>query len=482
MIKSYSKARIFRQSGVAFLLGIVFSYFFTFKIFLLIFPFFVFFYLLKRKTIPILVFLLIFLSFFVGFLRFKSACRLLNFNLSNFNISKENTFYIVFSEEAENYQKIIIKPPDFSFKGGIIYTDLRPKYYKGEVIRVEKGKFEKIAKPYYTSGLFITFKFLNPQIEKIKSGNFYTKFAILKEKIKNIFNYYLKEPQASLLNSLVFGRKGNLEKEIEEKLNLSGLSHLVAVSGLHLVLLTKIIIDFLNNFSLKRIIKYFILFFLLLVFAFLADFTPSISRALIMATLLIFAELNFRIYHPLNSLILTLIIMVYLNPFVLFYDFGFELSFLATLGIITFSPLLGKWQFFEKEIFKKQLKIFKDTFVTTSSSLILVYPLIVLKTGKITLLSLISNLLVVPLISYILIFALILIFVSFLTLPSLVIAFILNGFLSYLLLVSSFFSSLKPFIVFIPYKLKWLFVIFYFLIAFYYVKLKKEKLFLDKND
>ncbi|MGB9726617.1 MAG: ComEC/Rec2 family competence protein [Minisyncoccia bacterium] len=484
MNKSYSKAKIFRLSGVAFLFGIILSYVFTFKVlflvFLILFLIFVFLFIFFRKRIPLAVIFFIIFSLIFGFLRYKKALNFINYPIE---ISKlqDISFEVVLSEELENYQKLTVKVYGLkTLFGGIIYTDLKPAYFKGEIIKVNKGKFEKITNPYYANGLFIFFKINYPFISKIQTNKFLVFFSILKNKIKNIFNNYLLQPQSSLLTSLVFGKKGNLNKDLEEELNLSGLSHLVAVSGLHLVILTEIIVDFLNNFSLNRFIRALILLSLLLFFALLSGFTPSITRALIMALLLVFAELNFRLYHPLNALIFTALIMTFSNPFILIYDFGFQLSFLATLGIILLTPIFRKTYFLNQSSFKF-LRNFQEAFFSSLSALIFVYPWLIFKTGNISVLSLISNTLVVPFIPYVLILALILILFNFFYFPALFFGWLLNFCLTYILIIVRMFSSLKFFIISFPFKIRPIFLLFYIFLIFYYLKYKKEQLFIKEN-
>lgn len=477
MNKSYSKAKIFRFCGVAFLFGIILSHFFSLKILFLIPGLF---FILLKKRIPFLVSFFVIFSLIFGFLRYKEALSSLNYPFAIEQLNKVS-FRVVLSEEFENYQKLTVKVWGSKIAlGGVIYTDLKPTYFKGEIIQIEKGKGEKIEKPYYANGLFIVFKVSYPLILKIQTNNFLVFTSFLKNKIKNIFNVYLKEPQASLLTSLVFGRKGNLDEALEEKLTLSGLSHLVAVSGLHLVILTEIIVNFLNNFSLNRFLRATILFSLLLFFAFLSGFTPSITRALIMALLLIFAELNFRIYHPLNALIFTALVMTFFNPFILIYDIGFELSFLATLGIILLMPIFRTTSCFTQESFKF-FRNFKEAFFTSLSALIFVYPWLIFKTGSVSLIALLSNTLVVPFIPYILILSLFLIIFNFLYFPALFLGWLLNFCLAYLLLVSEIFSSLKLFIVSFPLKIRPLFLLFYIFLIFYYLKYRKEQLFIKEN-
>jgi len=487
MNQGCSKAKIFRLSGVAFLLGIVLSYFFSFKILPFIFIggiFYFSFVTTKFKSISFVILIIfIILSFIFGFLRYKIVLNsfLRKPDLSSFS---NITFKVISSFPLEQSQKLIIQPKvQFNqFKAGVAYLDLKPDYFKGDYLKIQSGEIVNLDEPFYSDGLLVYFEVKNPAVEKIATKSIFNQAFLLREKIKSIFNYYLKEPQASLLNSLVFGRKGNLNKEIEEKINLAGLSHLVAVSGLHLVLLIKIISEFLRFFPLTKIIKFLILILFLLFFSLLASFTPSVSRALIMALLVIFAELNFRIYEPFNSFLFTLCLMTYLNPLALFYDFGFQLSFLATFGIICFNPLFREQKLFKDLKLPNFLESFEDTFLASLSSLVLVYPWIIFKTGQIIGLVMLSNLLVVPIISYVLIFALFLIIFHFSYLSSLVLGWFLNLILSYILKVVNFISSLKIFVFWINPKIRPIFLLSYIFLFIFYIKLKKGILFLEKNE
>ncbi len=399
MNESYSKAKIFRFCGVAFLFGVVFSYFFSFKfIFFLLFGLILFLVINKQK-IPLVIIFIVFVFFILGFVRFKFALFKLNYPLKVETL-KELKYKIVLVEEKEKYQQLLARLLYLNnYYLGIIYTDLRPVYLKGEIIKAEFSSIEKTT-PFYSSGSFVVFKAKSNKIEKIKSSDFVFYLSLFKQKIKNIFDFYIKEPYSNLLASLIFGQKGNLDDSLKEILNSSGLSHLVAVSGLHLLILTKTVSDFLNIFLIKRSFKFLILSLILFFFAFLADFSPSILRALIMAYLLVLVDLNFRIYNPLNSLIFAAFLMVLINPFILIYDFGFELSFLSTLGIILYLPILKKIKIFEKLPHNVFVDNLKESFLVSLSSLITTYPWLIFKIGRFPILSLISNSLVIPFIPY----------------------------------------------------------------------------------
>jgi len=116
-----------------------------------------------------------------------------------------------------------------------------------------------------------------------------------------------------------------------------------------------------------------------------------------MALVLIIAKLAGRDYYPFSSLMLTASIMVFLNPLILMYDLGFQLSFLAVLGIIYFGPLVGL-------MFKKR-NIFTEIIIATISAQILTMPLIAYYFGKVSIVSFAANLLVLPAIPFLMLFS-----------------------------------------------------------------------------
>lgn len=161
------------------------------------------------------------------------------------------------------------------------------------------------------------------------------------------------------------------------------------------------------------------------------------SRASIMALVALFAQSSGRIYNATIALVLAGIIMIFQNPKVLLFDASFQLSFLATLGLIYFTPVF-------EHVFKflpKRLKI-QETVSTTLAAQLSVTPFLLYTTGNLSLVALLSNFFILLFIPITMFFGFLVGISGFLSsLLSLPFAWITYGFLHYEIWVVRFFSS-----------------------------------------
>jgi competence protein ComEC len=298
-----------------------------------------------------------------------------------------------------------------------------------------------------------------PKIEFISSGKFSFKRIALnfKNKITGVLQKIISEPQVSLLNSIMFGGKNNLSFSLEKEIQKSGLSHIVVASGLHLSIITKMFSSLLALFCLGNFLNFGFLCLFLLGFAFMAGLTSSIIRAAVMSFLLVLAHFSYRLYNPLNALLLACLVMVWFNPFLLFWDLGFQLSFLATAGILFFYSLWDQSSFWQHSLFNlKGMIVIKQTVLACFSALALVVPWLIFKTQNLSLVAPFTNVLIIPFIPLLIGGGVITAFASFLFNPlGLFFGFFLNFILFYILKVVSFFSSLSWAEIYIPYVFRW---------------------------
>jgi competence protein ComEC len=155
------------------------------------------------------------------------------------------------------------------------------------------------------------------------------------ESLVALINSLIHEPQAGLLNGILFGVKANLSKELHDALITTGTLHIIALSGMNI----SIIVGFVNLFLLRflrRPIANVATSFIIIGFISFVGPSPSVIRAAIMAGITLLAVSLGRQTWPLLAWILAVIIMLVLNPRWAF-DLSFQLSVLATLGIILFA-------------------------------------------------------------------------------------------------------------------------------------------------
>ena len=177
----------------------------------------------------------------------------------------------------------------------------------------------------------------------------------------------------------------------------------------------------------------------IILFAIMTGAGSTIIRASIMAILALIARATGRTYAATRALLLAVFIMVILNPFILFYDVSFQLSFIATFGIIHLAPKMEKY-------FKWLPKILDlpSIAATTAAAYIFVLPFLLYKMGVLSIVALPVNILILPFIPLTMLFGFI---AGLLGLVSNIIAlpltFISHLLLGYELAIIKWFSSLN---------------------------------------
>ena len=156
---------------------------------------------------------------------------------------------------------------------------------------------------------------------------------------KNIFSQridqVLSEPQASLLNGMIFGVKGAIPKDFFNELKRTGVLHIIALSGTNISILVNAIFVILTPLLGRRKACLFAIF-LIIIFIWFVGPSASVVRAGIMGTISLLAGYFGRQYWGVLSLIMAVAIMFLVSPKVI-GDIGFQLSVMATLGIMLLS-------------------------------------------------------------------------------------------------------------------------------------------------
>lgn len=150
----------------------------------------------------------------------------------------------------------------------------------------------------------------------------------------------LPENQAALILGIVFGEKGTFDKSYFEAIRKTGVLHVIAASGMNISMVASFLITSLTLF-LKRQKALVLSSIAIILYASLADFQPSIVRASIMAIFAFSAGVIGRQNTSLLALFFAGFIMVMFDPKII-EDIGFQLSFVATLGIILLDPIFKK--------------------------------------------------------------------------------------------------------------------------------------------
>lgn len=177
----------------------------------------------------------------------------------------------------------------------------------------------------------------------------------------NIRQYLIREMQEKLddevyglTTALALGDKSLLKKETRENFANAGAMHVLAVSGLHVGILLGIIqwlagkVTFLRRKNRHILIAVVVVW----IFAFLTGLSPSVLRASIMFSILAFGQTRGVSFFNLNSLLVSALILLIINPLLLF-NIGFQLSYLAMFGISFFYPPISKFFFIRNKWLRK---------------------------------------------------------------------------------------------------------------------------------
>ena len=151
---------------------------------------------------------------------------------------------------------------------------------------------------------------------------------------------WLYSPAGQLVSSIVLGRKAvDLPYEIRDRFIQAGLAHVLAASGFHVSLLLGVVLALTRRLSKQT--QFLIGLTTLVIYIGLTGIQPSVMRAAIMGVGALFALVSERKVKPLGSLLLAATLLLLYNPLWI-WDLGFQLSFLATLGLLVTLPWVVK--------------------------------------------------------------------------------------------------------------------------------------------
>ncbi len=243
-------------------------------------------------------------------------------------IPKKLKINLLDNKQKINLNKIVLTAYIFPIEEKIIYSSFDNRRYL---------YFQEIGGIGYKGEILF-----NDKLEKL---NIKQKIDLLRNKIaKSIININPNSKSIGIISILLTGQKNLADKQTVENMNMSGLAHILAISGLHIMTLI-LSICYISNLILMRfeklILKYdiqkiSIMISLIISFFYLLLSGMSISaiRAYIMSAIFMFSFIIGRFNTSLRSVMFTMFIFVFLKPFIIF-SAGFQMSFMAVLALIT---------------------------------------------------------------------------------------------------------------------------------------------------
>ncbi len=194
-------------------------------------------------------------------------------------------------------------------------------------------------------------------IERLKSLGMSIRKYVLN--CNNLYNY--KDDQKALLGGILVGQKDDFSDELYAKYSKSGFIHIASVSGMHTSFLFYAIVILLGFFRLPKRSICLVAIPVMIIFASVSLFTPSVMRSVIMMTVFLLSSVFKRSNDSITALSISALILLIYNPFYL-ENCGALLSYSATLGILVFYPLI-KHQM-TASVFKRR-KFFYRTSIST---------------------------------------------------------------------------------------------------------------------
>ena len=393
----------------------------------------------------LLVLSLIYSFVFINFIILKSEYKYSDKNLYgtviDYKKSKDKTTIWLKGKEkvlVNYYSDINVSYGDYIYVYGVFK---KPK---------ENGNFNLFNYKRYLLSNKINYVVTASKIIVIKKNDnvFYTLKNNLLRKIENA------NKSKGYILAFLYADKSLIEKDVYTKYQKIGVSHLFAVSGMHVSLISIVLLKLLNKIKERK--RYIIVSIFLSIYLFLTNFTISMVRATFQF-ILFFINKSFKLNIDNSNLVLLLFsILVIINPYNI-YNIGFLFSFIISFTLIRCSKLI-KGKFIIKSL--------KISLISFFSSM----PVLINNFFEVNFLGIILNIIYIPFVSYIL-FPLSLVTVLFPSLDN-----ILYMFISYFEKITDFFSNIK-FLSFSICKMNIFLIIMYYIIFIYILKRKKKLIY-----
>lgn len=312
-----------------------------------------------------------------------------------------------------------------------------------------------------------------------------SKMLKFKSYIGEKINVLWPEPESSLMAGLLYGARSSMPDEIKNNFNRVGLTHIVAISGYNISIIAAILMASLISLGLNRRRAFWFCVSGIILFVLFTGATASVVRAGIMGIIVLLAQQLGRLSRVGNILVATAALILLINPYVLIWDAGFQLSFLATIGLVYLSPILedvilnlfqhlfrSRNKFGMTELSKNFLF---ESLVSTLSAIIATLPLMLYQFGRLSVVAPLANILILWVIPWLMFFGFISVLLSIMFFPlGLVLAWITGLGLKYVIISTQWFASFSWSSIEFSLSL-WAMVGLYIIMVFLIIKNNYEK-------
>jgi len=283
-----------------------------------------------------------------------------------------------------------------------------PEFHYGDELRVSGGlQTPPVGRDFSykdylaRQGIHSLLKY--PKIELVGEGKgnpFWATLYGFRDRSSEVINRLLPEPQAALANGILLGIESGIPKPLYDDFNRTGTSHIIVISGFNITIIAGLLAQTLGRLVGKRWAIYpvvgGIVIYMLLVGA-----DAAVVRAAVMGILYAWAMHLGRQNTAFVSLSASALLMTAINPLIL-WDAGFLLSFMSMLGLILFTPAIQGWferllsRFLPPEQLRAVVRLLNDALIVTLAAQITTTPLVAVYFARLSLVSLLSNGLILP--------------------------------------------------------------------------------------
>ncbi|MFH1012569.1 MAG: ComEC/Rec2 family competence protein [Candidatus Peregrinibacteria bacterium] len=351
----------------------------------------------------------------------------------------------------------------------LISMDRYPHYEYGDLLRIygelqEPGEFDGFSYDNYLSRYGIYSVMYRPKVELLERGKgslFWRGMTCMQGVFIDRINKLFPEPHGSFEAGLLVGERKGIPPDLMEKFNITGLTHIIAISGYNITIIIAFVMFLLKG--LPRRIGFGVAVAAIILFTLFVGASPAVTRAGIMGILGLIALNSGRQNHIHITVFTSAFLMVLWNPKILWWDVGFQLSFMAVMGLIYVAPLFEKYG-------KKLPEAFgvREAVLMTLSAQVMALPVIIFNFERLSLIAPLANLLVVFAIPLAMLFGFVAVALSFLFYPlALLFAYITWGILSYIIKIVEIASAVPYASVTIPGMRLWMLFGYYAALAFF---------------
>jgi len=297
-----------------------------------------------------------------------------------------NTKFIV---KVEKTRILVTTERTSSFKYGDI-VEVKGKLTKPKEFETDNGRVFDYKNYLRKDGIFFEIK--NAKVTKLESGGISLRGILfeLKDFLLSKIEKSIPEPESSLASGLLLGAKKSIGEDLRNDFIRTGTIHIVALSGYNVTIVAENIMRVFGRI-LARTASTMLGIFSIILFAIMTGAGATVVRASVMAIIALIARVTGRVSDIGRALVIAGTAMIIWNPWILIFDISFQLSFIATVGLIYLTPKIKHWFYFLPKTFGIQ-----ELVSATVATNIFVLPFILYKMGILSIVALPANILVLP--------------------------------------------------------------------------------------